>query len=112
MAQTRRVMMSGDGNLIIPQASIAEPLNALPLFHFKYLKGRVAQKDRLKKLIVHFIEIKHLVKDSIEEPPMSQEYLRCIIASFYKMQYKGRPFIILIFSLNCSGAVLHLNKAC
>ena len=63
--------MSGGGNLITPQASKAELLHFPPLFNLEHLEGRVAHKDWLKKLLVHFIEIKHLVKDSIEQPPMS-----------------------------------------
>jgi GDP-D-mannose dehydratase len=71
VVSTRWVRMSGDGNLITRQVSKAELLHSLPLFNLKHLKGRVAHKDWLKKLLIHFIEIKHLVKDSIEQPPMS-----------------------------------------
>ena len=103
--------MSGGGNLITPQASKAELLHFPPLFNLEHLEGRVAHKDWLKKLLVHFIEIKHLVKDSIEQPPMSKEYLRRVIAAFYEMHNKGRS-VIFIVSLDRSGAILHLNKAC
>ena len=103
--------MSGDGNLITRQVSKAELLHSPALFNLEHLKGRVAHKDWLKKLLIHFIEIKHLVKDSIEQPPMSEEYLRRVIAAFYEMHNKGRS-VILIVSLDRSGAILHLNKAC
>ena len=58
-------------NIAIRQASKAELLHSPPLINLEHLKGRVAYKDWLKKLLIHFIEIKHLVKDSIEQPPMS-----------------------------------------
>jgi len=71
VVSTRCIKMSSDSNLITRQASKARLLHSPPLFNLEHLKGRVAYKDWLKKLLIHFIEIKHLVKDSIEQPPMS-----------------------------------------